>query len=192
MNKLNIFTKGLIKENPNLVLLLGMCPSLGVTSSAINGIGMGLATTAVLIMSAVLISLLRNFIPAKIRIPVFIVCIATVTTIVQLVMNAYLPTLYDALGIFLPLIVVNCIVFARAEVFARKNNPFLSLLDGLGMGLGFTLSLFLIGICREALGDFAVLGHKFTERAGLLMFVLAPGAFIVMSYLVALFKRISE
>ena len=192
MNKLNILTKGLIKENPNLVLLLGMCPALGVTTSAINGVGMGLATTFVLVMSNVLISLLRNFIPAKVRIPAFIVCIATVTTMVQLAMNAYFPALYDALGIFLPLIVVNCIVFGRVETFARKHNPFLSSLDGLGMGLGFTLALFLIGTCREALGDFSVLGYKFMERDGFLMFVLAPGAFIVMSYLVALFKKISK
>ena len=192
MSNLKVFTKGLIKENPNLVLLLGMCPSLGVTTSAINGIGMGLATTFVLAMSNVLISLLRNFIPSKVRIPAFIVCIATFVSIVDMVMNAYVPGLYAALGIYIPLIVVNCIVFGRAEAFASKSNPFLSLLDGLGMGLGFTLSLFLIGTCRESLGDFAVLGHKFIERDGMLVFILAPGAFIVMSYLVALFKKISK
>ena len=192
MNKLNIFTKGLIKENPSLVLLLGMCPTLGVTSSAINGIGMGLATTFVLVMANMLISSLRNFIPAKVRIPAFVVCIAALTTIVELGMHAYFPELYAALGIFLPLIVVNCIVFGRVEAFAMKNNPFLSLLDALGMGLGFTLSLFLVGTCREFLGDFAVLGHKFIERDGILMFILAPGAFIVLGYMVALFKKIAK
>lgn len=192
MSQIKVLTKGLIKENPNLVLLLGMCPSLGVTTSAVNGIGMGLATTFVLFMSNMLISLLRNFIPSKVRIPAFIVCIASFVTIVDMFMNAYIPALYESLGLYIPLIVVNCIVLGRAEAFASKNNVFLSFLDGLGMGLGFTLSLFLIGACREFLGGFSFLGHKLIDRDGILLFVLAPGAFIVMAYLVALFKKISK
>ena len=152
MNKLKIVLNGLIKENPTFVLLLGMCPTLGTTTSAINGTGMGLATTFVLICSNVVISLVKNLIPDKVRIPAFIVIIATFVSIIEMCMQAYVPDLYESLGLFIPLIVVNCIVLGRAESFAAKNNPFDSLLDGLGMGLGFTLALTLLGAIRELLG----------------------------------------
>lgn len=191
-NKLSILTKGLFKENPTLVLTLGMCPSLGVTTSAINGIGMGLATTFVLVMSNVLISFLKNVIPNKVRIPSFIVIIATFVSIIDLLIQGYLPALAESLGLFIPLIVVNCIVLGRAEAFASKNNIFDSLLDGLGMGLGFTFALFLIGFCRELLGSGAILNTKFIEGDGILIFVLAPGAFIVMGFIIAIVNYIQQ
>lgn len=193
MSKLKIFTKGLIKENPTLVLVLGMCPALAVTTSAINGLGMGLATTFVLIMSNMLISMLKNVIPDKVRIPAFIVVIATFVSIVDLVLQAYVPVLASSLGLFIPLIVVNCIVLGRAEAFASKNSVFDSILDGAGMGFGFTLALFIIGACRELLGSGAILRYPILENTdGILVFVLAPGAFFVMGFLIAIVKHFQK
>lgn len=188
MNKLKILTKGILKENPTLVLVLGTCPSLAVTTSVANAIGMGLATTFVLMMSNTLISLLKNVIPDKVRIPAFIVVIATFVSIVDLLIKGYVPALAESLGIFIPLIVVNCIVLGRAEAFASKNSVFDSFLDGVGMGLGFTLALTIIGTCRELLGSGSFLGHKlpFVTGDGILIFVLAPGAFFVMGFVIAL------
>ena len=184
---------GFLKENPVFVLLLGMCPTLGTTSSAANGLGMGLATTFVLIASNVVISLIKNLIPDKVRIPAFIVVIASFVTIVEMSMQAYLPALYESLGLFIPLIVVNCIVLGRAEAFAAKNGIFSSLLDGLGMGLGFTLALTLLGSVRELLGT----GKIFTltiypESYGMLVFVLAPGAFIALGFLIAIVNKLKK
>ena len=191
MNYFKVITNGLIKENPTFVLMLGMCPTLGTTTSALNGMSMGLATTFVLICSNVVISLLKNLIPDKIRIPAFIVIIATFVTIIQMAMEAYLPALYDSLGLFIPLIVVNCIVLGRAEAFAAKNNPFASLCDGLGIGLGFTLGLTLLGIVRELLGTGALFSLRvFPEEYGVLIFVLAPGAFITLGYLIAIINKL--
>ncbi|WP_298062698.1 electron transport complex subunit E [uncultured Rikenella sp.] len=191
MNKLQLITKGLIKENPTFVLLLGMCPTLGTTTSAINGMSMGIATMFVLIMSNIVVSLVKNVIPAKVRIPSFIVIIASFVTIVQLVMEAYVPDLYNTLGVFIPLIVVNCIILGRAEAFASKHGPFASMLDGLGIGLGFTCSLTLLGTVREILGAGSVFGAKFLPAGmdGILIFVLAPGAFIALGYLLVLFNK---
>jgi electron transport complex protein RnfE len=187
MSHIKNFSKGFIKENPVFVLLLGMCPTLGVTSSAINGMGMGLATTFVLVMSNLVISMVKTAIPDKVRIPSFIVIIATFVTIVQLSMQAYLPSLYEALGLFIPLIVVNCIVLGRAEAFASKNNILSSLIDGAGMGLGFTFALTILGAIRELLGSGKLFGFViYPENYGSLVFVLAPGAFIVLGYLIAL------
>ena len=188
MNKLSILTKGLIKENPTLVLVLGMCPSLAVTTSVINALGMGLATAFVLVMSNMLISMLKNVIPDKVRIPAYIVVIATFVSIVDLVLQGFVPALASSLGLFIPLIVVNCIVLGRAEAFASKNSVIDSVLDGIGMGLGFTLALFLVGACREILGSGAIFGHKFIEGDGILVFVLAPGAFIVLGFIIAIVK----
>jgi Na+-translocating ferredoxin:NAD+ oxidoreductase subunit E len=193
MNQLKNFTKGFIKENPVFVLLLGMCPVLGVTSSAINGLGMGLATTFVLVMANTVVSLVKSQIPDKVRIPAFIVIIATFVTVVELVMQAYLPALFESLGIFIPLIVVNCIVLGRAEAFASKNNLVSSVIDGLGMGLGFAFALTLLGGIREILGsgrlfDFVI----YSEDYVMLLFVLAPGAFIVLGYLIALINRMKK
>ncbi|MBQ0034283.1 MAG: electron transport complex subunit E [Bacteroidales bacterium] len=190
---LKTLTNGLLKENPTLVLVLGMCPTLATTSSALNGMSMGLATTFVLLCSNVVISLLKNLIPDKVRIPAFIVVIATFVTIVQLCMQAYLPALYDSLGLFIPLIVVNCIVLGRAEAFAAKNNAGLSALDGLGMGLGFTCSLTVLGAIRELLGtgkifDFSI----FPDSYGMLIFVLAPGAFIALAYVMAIVNKLKS
>ena len=191
MNYFKTIINGLIKENPTFVLMLGMCPTLGTTTSALNGMSMGLATTFVLICSNVVISLLKNLIPDKIRIPAFIVIIATFVTIIQMAMEAYLPTLYDSLGLFIPLIVVNCIVLGRAEAFAAKNNPFASLCDGLGIGLGFTFGLTLLGIVRELLGTGALFSLRiFPEEFGVLIFVLAPGAFITLGYLIAIINKL--
>ena len=191
MNYFKTITNGLIKENPTFVLMLGMCPTLGTTTSALNGMSMGLATTFVLICSNVVISLLKNLIPDKIRIPAFIVVIATFVTIIQMAMEAYLPALYDSLGLFIPLIVVNCIVLGRAEAFAAKNNPFASFCDGLGIGLGFTLGLTLLGIVREFLGTGALFSLRiFPEEYGILVFVLAPGAFISLGYLIAIINKL--
>ena len=191
MNKLKIVLNGLIKENPTFVLLLGMCPTLGTTTSAINGTGMGLATTFVLICSNVVISLVKNLIPDKVRIPAFIVIIATFVSIIEMCMQAYVPDLYESLGLFIPLIVVNCIVLGRAESFAAKNNPFDSLLDGLGMGLGFTLALTLLGAIRELLGTGKIFNLTcFPDHYGSLVFVLAPGGFLVLGFLIALINRL--
>ena len=191
MNYFKTIINGLIKENPTFVLMLGMCPTLGTTTSALNGMSMGLATTFVLICSNVAISLLKNLIPDKIRIPGFIVVIATFVTIIQMAMEAYMPSLYDSLGLFIPLIVVNCIVLGRAEAFAAKNNPFASFCDGLGIGLGFTFGLTLLGIVRELLGTGALFSLRiFPEEFGVLIFVLAPGAFITLGYLIAIINKI--
>jgi electron transport complex protein RnfE len=192
MNQFQNFTKGLLKENPILVLVLGTCPTLATTSSAINGMGMGLATTFVLIGSNVVIALLANVIPDKVRIPAFVVVIASFVTIVDLVIQAYVPSLYEKLGIFIPLIVVNCIVLGRAEAFASKNSVFSSLIDGAGMGLGFTLALAVLGLFREIVGSGAIFGHKFIAGDGILVFILAPGAFIALGYLIAIVNRIKK
>lgn len=183
---------GLIKENPTFVLMLGMCPTLAVTTSAINGVGMGLTTTAVLIMSNIMISLLRKVIPDGVRIPAFIVIIASFVTVVELLLNAYLPDLYKALGIYIPLIVVNCIILGRAEAYASKFNVILSAFDGLGMGLGFTFGLTCIGIVRELIGTGMVFGFKVLPSAyqPLTIFILAPGAFLVLAFLTALMNKI--
>lgn len=187
---IRVLFNGLIKDNPVFVLLLGMCPTLATTSSAINGMSMGLATMFVLICSNVVISLLKNLIPDLVRIPAFIVVIATFVTIVEMVMNAYLPALADSLGIFIPLIVVNCIVLGRAEAFAAKNKVVSSLFDGIGIGLGFTLALTMLGITREFLGSGKMFSISlFPEDFGITLFVLAPGAFIVLGYLVAVFNK---
>ena len=191
MNYFKTITNGLIKENPTFVLMLGMCPTLGTTTSDLNGMSMGLANTFVLICSNIVISLLKNLIPDKIRIPAFIVIIATFVTIIQMAMEAYIPALYDSLGLFIPLIVVNCIVLGRAEAFAAKNNPFASLCDGLGIGLGFTFGLTLLGIVRELLGTGALFSLRvFPEEYGVLIFVLAPGAFITLGYLIAIINKL--
>ncbi len=190
---LKTLTNGLLRENPTMVLVLGMCPTLATTSSAINGMSMGLATTFVLLCSNVVISLLKNLIPDKVRIPAFIVVIASFVTIVQLCMQAYLPDLYASLGLFIPLIVVNCIVLGRAEAFAAKNNAGLSALDGIGMGLGFTLSLTVLGAIRELLGTGKVFDFTiFPDSYGMLLFVLAPGAFIALAYVMALFNKLKK
>lgn len=192
MSQWKNFTKGFIKENPVFILLLGLCPALGVTTSAINGLGMGLATTFVLIMSNVVVSLVKNVIPDKVRIPSFIVIIASFVTIIDLVMAAYVPALHAQLGLFIPLIVVNCIVLGRAEAFASKNTVFKSLIDGLGMGLGFAFALTLLGALRELLGSYAIFGYKLIDADGMLVFVLAPGAFIGLAYLVAAIRKFSK
>jgi electron transport complex protein RnfE len=182
---------GIIKENPTFVMMLGMCPTLAVTSSAINGLGMGLSTTVVLILSNMLISALRNIIPDKVRIPAFIVVVASFVTIVQLVLQAYIPFLYSALGVYIPLIVVNCIILGRAEAFASKNPVLLSAFDGIGMGLGFTLGLTLIGIFREILGSGSVFGFQFIpDTFHIAIFVMAPGAFFVLAGLTAIQNRL--
>lgn len=180
------FTKGLLKENPLFVLVLGTCPSLAVTTSAINGLSMGLAVTFVLAMSNMFISLLKKFIADDIRIPAFIVIIATFVTIVDLMMQAYLPSLYESLGLFIPLIVVNCIVLGRAEAFASKNDVVSSMIDGIGMGLGFTLALTVLGMVREFLGALSLFDVKLFPGDGALVFILAPGAFICLGFLMAL------
>lgn len=189
MKKFDILLKGIVKENPTFVLILGMCPTLGTTTSAINGAGMGIATLFVLVMSNIAISLIKNVVPDKVRIPAFIVVIASFVTVIQLLMQAYVPSLYETLGVFIPLIVVNCIILGRAEAFASKNSVLDSALDGLGMGLGFTLSLTLLGAVREMLGNGSIFGYKFISGDGMIAFVLAPGAFIVLGYLMVLFNK---
>ena len=189
MNQFQNFTKGFIRENPILVLVLGTCPTLATTSSSLNGMGMGIATTFVLIGSNVVISLLSGVIPDKVRIPAFVVIIASFVTIVDLLMQAYTPDLYETLGIFIPLIVVNCIVLGRAEAYASKNSVWSSFVDGAGMGLGFTMALGILGIFREIVGSGAIMGHKFIQGDGILVFILAPGAFWALGYLIALINR---
>ncbi|MGN0659363.1 MAG: electron transport complex subunit RsxE [Emergencia sp.] len=186
-SKLSILTKGIIKENPVLVLLLGTCPTLATTSSAINGIGMGVSATAVLICSNIVISLLRKIIPDKVRIPCYIVVIAGFVTVVQLMLQAFVPSLYDSLGLFIPLIVVNCIILGRAEMFASKNNPFDSALDGIGMGIGFTLALGIMGLIREFFGSGTLFGVEVLTNIvpGMGIFNLAPGGFFVFGVLIA-------
>jgi len=186
------FLKGIVRENPVFVILLGLCPTLGVTSSAINGLGMGIATLFVLVMSNSVISLVKNLIPDKVRIPSFIVIIASFVTVVQLLMAAYTPALNEQLGIFIPLIVVNCIVLGRAEAFASRNTLWASTLDGLGMGIGFTFALALLGSIRELLGSLSIFGFKLFDADGILVFVLAPGAFITLGFIIAVMAWIKK
>jgi len=192
MNQLKNFTKGFFKENAVFVLFLGLCPTLGVTTSAINGLGMGLATTFVLVMSNLVVSIVKSQIPDKVRIPSFIVIIASFVTMVELLMQAYVPALFEQLGLFIPLIVVNCLVLGRSEAFASKNGVFSSIVDGLGMGLGFAMALTILGGVREILGSGAIFGYKFIEGDGMLVFVLAPGAFIALGYLIVLINKINN
>lgn len=192
MSKLQLITKGILKENPTFVLILGMCPTIGVTSTAINGMGMGVATMAVLIMSNMVISMVKNVIPDKVRIPAFIVIIASFVTIIEMLMKAYIPALYASLGVFIPLIVVNCIILGRAEAFASKNGIIDSALDGVGIGLGFTLSLTVVGAVREVLGSGSIFGFTFAHDVMPLVFVLAPGGFLVLGYLMVLFNKIAK
>lgn len=192
MNQWKNFSKGLLKENAVFSLFLGMCPTLGVTTSAINGLGMGLATTFVLVMSNLVVSLIKDLIPDKVRIPSFIVIIATFVTVVELVMKGYVPALFDALGLFIPLIVVNCVVLGRAEAFASKNTIWSSLVDGFGMGLGFTIALTILGMVRELLGSGAFFGMKLISGDALLLFILPPGAFIALGYLIVLANMLKE
>ena len=191
-NKLQLIVDGIVKNNPTFVLVLGMCPTLGTTTSAINGLGMGLATMIVLILSNITISAIAKIIPDKVRIPCYIVVIASFVTIVQLLLQAYVPVLYEALGIFLPLIVVNCVILGRAEAFASKHSVGDSVLDGVGIGLGFTIALTAIGLVREILGSGSAFGWKFLQGDGMLAFVLAPGAFIVLAYLMVVFRKITN
>jgi len=192
MNQLQNFTKGFFKENPLLVLVLGTCPALATSTSMLNGMGMGIATTFVLIGSNVVISLLSGVIPDKVRIPAFVVIIASFVTVVDLLMQAYSPDLYKTLGIFIPLIVVNCIVLGRAEAYASKNSVLSSFIDGAGMGLGFTMALGILGAFREIVGSGSILGHKFIPGDGILVFILAPGAFWALGYLIALINRFKK
>jgi Na+-translocating ferredoxin:NAD+ oxidoreductase subunit E len=192
MSKKKIFNKGLLRENPVFVMLLGMCPALAVTASAINGMGMGLATTFVLVMSSIIVAMIKHLVPSKVRIPTFIVIIASFVTIVDLVMAGYLPVLHAQLGLFIPLIVVNCLVLGRAEAFASKNKISDATLDGLGMGLGFTGALTLLGASREILGAGSLFDFKFIEGDGILVFILAPGAFIALAYLIAIINRVRK
>lgn len=190
MNQWQNFTKGFIRQNPVLVLMLGFCPTIGVSTSVINGLGMGLAATFVLTMSNIVISLVKDLIPDQVRIPSYIVIIASFVTMVELLMAGFAPALHAQLGIFLPLIVVNCIILGRAEAFASKNTLLSSLIDGLGMGLGFTLTLAVVGTIRESLGNGSLLGFKFFPGDGALVFVLAPGGFLVIGYLIAIVNNI--
>ena len=193
MNNFKIMMNGIVKENPTFVLLLGMCPTLGTTSSAINGMGMGLATMFVLICSNVVLSSIKNLIPDMVRIPSFIVVIASFVTLLQMVMQAYVPALYATLGLFIPLIVVNCILLGRAEAFAAKNGPVPSFFDGLGMGLGFTIALTLLGAVRELLGTGKIFDISlYSEDYGMLIFVLAPGAFLALGYLIAIVNKLNK
>ncbi len=193
MKYLNIISNGIVKENPTFVLMLGMCPTLATTTSAINGLSMGLATMFVLICSNIVISLIKKLTPDMVRIPVFIVVIASFVTILQMVMQAYVPDIYATLGLFIPLIVVNCVILGRAEAFAAKNGPVESLMDGIGIGLGFTIGLTLLGICRELLGAGSIFGYTLmSETYNMLMFVLPPGAFITLGYLVAIVNKVTK
>ena len=193
MKYLKIFFNGLIKENPTFVLLLGMCPTLGTTSSALNGMSMGLATTAVLICSNFIISLIKNLVPDMVRIPSFLVVIASLVTVLQMLIEAYAPAINESLGLFIPLIVVNCIILGRAEAFAAKNGAVESIFDGIGIGLGFTFALTLLGGVRELLGTGKIFSFTvFPENYGALVFVLAPGAFIALGYLIALINKLKK
>ena len=193
MSNLKVLINGIVNENPTFVLLLGMCPTLGTTSSAENGMGMGLATMFVLICSNVVISAIKNLVPDMVRIPIFVVVIATFVTILDMLMQAYVPDLYKTLGLFIPLIVVNCILLGRAEAFACKNSPVASFFDGLGIGLGFTIALTLLGAVRELLGTGKVFGLEiYPEQYGMLTFVLAPGAFIALGFLIAIVNRLRK
>jgi electron transport complex protein RnfE len=193
MNQLKVLWNGIIKENPTFVLLLGMCPTLGTTSSAMNGMSMGLATMAALIFSNLIISLIKNLIPDMVRIPSFIVVIASLVTILQMVIKAFAPEIDKSLGLFIPLIVVNCIILGRAEAFAAKNGPISSVFDGIGMGLGFTLGLTLLGATREFLGTGKIFSMTiFPDSYGALVFVLAPGAFIALGYLIAIVNKLKN
>ncbi|WP_300728997.1 RnfABCDGE type electron transport complex subunit E [uncultured Bacteroides sp.] len=193
MNNFKVLMNGIVKENPTFVLLLGMCPTLGTTSSAINGMGMGLATLFVLVCSNVVISLIKKLVPDMVRIPIFIVVIASFVTLLQMLMQAYVSDLYATLGLFIPLIVVNCILLGRAEAFAAKNSPLSSFFDGLGMGLGFTIALTLLGGVREFLGTGKIFNLTvMPENYGMLLFVLAPGAFIALGYLIAIVNRLKK
>ncbi len=194
LNTRQNFLKGIVKENPVFVMLLGMCPTLGVTSSAFNGLGMGLATLFVLTMSNVVVSLIKSQVPSKVRIPAFIVIIASFVTVVEMVLEAYIPILYEQLGIFIPLIVVNCVILGRAEAFASKNNLAASLVDALGMGLGFTLALTVLGATREILGNGSLFEFRFVSEDAqtILLFILPPGAFIALAYLTFAFNRLTR
>lgn len=187
------FLKGIVKENPVFVMLLGMCPTLGVTSSAFNGLGMGVATLFVLLMSNIVVSLIKSQIPSKVRIPAFIIIIASFVTIVEMVLEAFIPFLYEQLGIFIPLIVVNCLILGRAEAFASKNNLMSSILDALGMGIGFVIALTVLGAAREILGSGSIFDIKFVSEDAntFILFILPPGAFIALAYLTVLFNGIS-
>ena len=193
LNQEQNFLKGIIKDNPVLVMLLGMCPTLGVTSSAFNGLGMGVATLFVLLMSNIVVSLVKSQIPSKVRIPAFIIIIASFVTIVEMVLEAYIPFLFEQLGIFIPLIVVNCLILGRAEAFASKNNLLSSVIDALGMGIGFTVALTFLGVTREILGSGSIFDFRFvSENANtIILFILPPGAFIALAYLTVLFNKIS-
>jgi electron transport complex protein RnfE len=192
MSQWKNFSKGFFKENAVFVLFLGLCPTLGVTSSAINGLGMGLATTFVLLMSNLVVSIIKNLIPDKVRIPTYIVVIASFVTIVELVMQAYLPSLFEALGLFIPLIVVNCLILGRAEAFASRNNILTSTIDGLGMGLGFAFALTLLGAVREILGSGSFFGMKFINGDGFILFILPPGAFLALGYLILIINKVNK
>ena len=193
MNNIKVLINGIIKENPTFVLLLGMCPTLGTTSSALNGMSMGLATMFVLICSNIVISLIKNLIPDMVRIPAFIVVIASFVTALQMCMQAFVPEIYATLGLFIPLIVVNCIILGRAEAFASKNGVVSSFFDGVGMGLGFTLALTILGAVRELLGTGKIFGYEiWMEDYGMLMFVLPPGAFIALGYLIAIVNKMKK
>ncbi|MGA9270474.1 MAG: electron transport complex subunit E [Lutimonas sp.] len=193
LNQKQNFLKGIIKDNPVFVMLLGMCPTLGVTSSAFNGLGMGIATLFVLLMSNIVVSLIKSQIPSKVRIPAFIIIIASFVTIVEMVLEAYVPFLFEQLGIFIPLIVVNCLILGRAESFASKNNLLSSIVDALGMGIGFTIALTLLGAGREILGSGSIFDFRFVSEDAntFILFILPPGAFIALAYLTYLFNRIS-
>lgn len=193
MNQLKVLWNGIIKENPAFVLLLGMCPTLGTTSSAMNGMSMGLATMAVLVFSNLIISLIKNLVPDMVRIPSFIVVIASLVTILQMVIKAFAPEIDASLGLFIPLIVVNCVILGRAEAFAAKNGPISSICDGIGMGLGFTLGLTLLGAVREFFGTGKIFSMSiFPDSYGALVFVLAPGAFIALGYLIAIVNKLKN
>lgn len=187
------FVKGIVKENPVFVMLLGMCPTLGVTSSAFNGLGMGIATLFVLLMSNIVVSLVKSQIPSKVRIPAFIIVIASFVTVVEMILEAFIPFLYEQLGIFIPLIVVNCLILGRAEAFASKNNLITSIIDALGMGLGFVLALTVLGATREILGSGSIFEMKFVAEDAntFILFILPPGAFIALAYLTVVFNKIS-
>lgn len=193
MNKLKIITNGIVRENPTFVLLLGMCPTLATTTSAQNGLLMGLATMFVLVCANVAVSLIKNLTPDKVRIPVFVVVIASFVTILQMMLAAWLPSVNASLGLYIPLIVVNCVILGRAEAFACKHTPFESLLDGVGIGFGFTLGLTLLGMAREVLGAGTVFGlHLLPETMGMLVFILPPGAFITLGYLIAIINKVRK